>query len=34
MEKIEKTDTEWRQELSELAYKVTRKHGTERRGHA
>ncbi len=30
--KITKTDEEWRAELSELAYKVTRKHGTERAG--
>ncbi len=30
MEKIEKTDAEWRSQLSELAYKVSRKHGTER----
>ena len=29
-EKITKTDAEWRQELSELAFKVTRKGGTER----
>ena len=30
MEKIEKTDSEWRAQLSDLAYKVTRQHGTER----
>ena len=30
MEKIVKSDDEWRQQLSPLAYKVTRKHGTER----
>lgn len=30
MEKITKTDDEWRAQLSDLAYKVTRKHGTER----
>jgi len=30
MVKIIKTDAEWRLKLSELAYKVTRKHGTER----
>ena len=27
---IEKTDREWQDILSPLAYKVTRKHGTER----
>lgn len=32
MEKITKTDAEWRKQLSDLAYKVTRKHGTERAG--
>ncbi len=30
MEKIVKTDAEWQDRLSDLAYKVTRKHGTER----
>lgn len=30
--KIEKTDAEWRADLSDLAYKVTRKHATERAG--
>ena len=30
MAKLKKTDAEWRSELSDLAYKVTRKHGTER----
>lgn len=29
-EKIVKSDAEWKAELSDLAYKVTRKHGTER----
>ncbi|HEX9859182.1 MAG TPA: peptide-methionine (R)-S-oxide reductase MsrB [Paracoccaceae bacterium] len=29
-DKITRTDAEWRAQLSELAYKVTRKHGTER----
>ena len=29
-EKVTKTDAEWRAQLSDLAYKVTRKHGTER----
>ncbi|WP_341366219.1 peptide-methionine (R)-S-oxide reductase MsrB [Yoonia sp. BS5-3] len=32
MEKLVKTDAEWRAQLSDLAYKVTRKHGTERAG--
>ncbi|MEL7459334.1 MAG: peptide-methionine (R)-S-oxide reductase MsrB [Pseudomonadota bacterium] len=32
MKKIEKSDAEWREQLSPLAYKVTRKHGTERAG--
>lgn len=32
MDKIVKTDAEWRAQLSELAYKVARKHGTERAG--
>ena len=30
MDKIVKSDEEWRAQLSDLAYKVTRKHGTER----
>lgn len=30
MAEIEKTDAQWRAQLSDLAYKVTRKHGTER----
>jgi len=30
MDKVTKTDTEWQAQLSDLAYKVTRKHGTER----
>ena len=30
MAKVEKTDAEWREQLSGLAYKVTRKAGTER----
>ncbi|MBK1635945.1 peptide-methionine (R)-S-oxide reductase MsrB [Rhodovulum adriaticum] len=29
-QKISRTDAEWRAQLSDLAYKVTRKHGTER----
>jgi peptide-methionine (R)-S-oxide reductase len=29
-EKVVKSDSEWRAQLSDLAYKVTRKHGTER----
>ncbi len=29
-DKVTKTDLEWREQLSELAYKVTRKKGTER----
>ena len=32
MDKVVKSDTEWRGQLSDLAYKVTRKHGTERAG--
>jgi peptide-methionine (R)-S-oxide reductase len=30
MDKITKTDAEWQAQLSDLAYKVARKHGTER----
>ncbi len=30
MDKVIKTDAEWQAQLSELAYSVTRKHGTER----
>lgn len=30
MDKLIRSDAEWRESLSELAYKVTRKHGTER----
>ncbi|MEO0485052.1 MAG: peptide-methionine (R)-S-oxide reductase MsrB [Pseudomonadota bacterium] len=32
MDKVVKSDAEWRAELSDLAFKVTRKHGTERAG--
>lgn len=32
MDKIIKSDAEWREQLSPEAYKVTRKHGTERAG--
>ncbi|MEM6634803.1 MAG: peptide-methionine (R)-S-oxide reductase MsrB [Pseudomonadota bacterium] len=30
MDKMVKSDAEWRRELSDLAYRVTRRHGTER----
>lgn len=30
MEKISKTDAEWRAQLTDMEYRVTRKHGTER----
>ena len=30
MDKVIKTDAEWQAQLSDLAYKVARKHGTER----
>ena len=30
MDKVIKTDVEWQAQLSDLAYKVARKHGTER----
>lgn len=32
MDKVIKSESEWQAQLSELAYKVTRKHGTERAG--
>ncbi len=32
MDKVIKSDAEWRAELSDLAFKVLRKHGTERAG--
>ncbi|MEM9349414.1 MAG: peptide-methionine (R)-S-oxide reductase MsrB [Pseudomonadota bacterium] len=32
MDKVIKSDSEWREQLSDLAYKVTRNHGTERAG--
>ena len=32
MDKVIKSDTEWREQLSQLAYEVTRHHGTERAG--
>jgi peptide-methionine (R)-S-oxide reductase len=30
MDKVEKTDAEWRSQLDDMSYKVLRKHGTER----
>jgi len=30
MDKVEKTEAEWRAQLDDLSYKVLRKHGTER----
>ena len=30
MDKVEKSDAEWRKQLDDLTYKVTRGHGTER----
>ena len=32
MDKVVKTDAEWRAQLSDMEYKVLRKHGTERAG--
>ena len=32
LDRVEKTEEEWREQLSDLAFKVTRKHGTERAG--
>ena len=32
MEKVEKSDAEWKEQLDSEAYKVLRKHGTERAG--
>ena len=32
IDKVTKTEAEWKEQLSPLAYKVTRRHGTERAG--
>lgn len=32
MDKVVKSDAEWREQLSDMAFKVLRKHGTERAG--